>query len=444
VSGSVFWEAAIILLLILANGVFAAAEISIIAARRGRLISLAEAGDRWARKALDLGSNPSRFLSTVQIGMTLVSTLAAAFGGARMAVVLAELFAQSSWEFLRARSGGIALAIVVLVISFLQLVIGELVPKRLALKHAEVLARLMAPLMYFVYRASRPAVWLLERVTDFLLWVLRSSAPPDASVTIADIEHLIDTSMAEGTLEQIEQKVALEALRLGDRTVRDIMRPRVDLDALDVTTPEEEVIGAVAMAGFSRLPVYEKDLDHIVGFVHMKDLFCAQHMGQPIDLRHMLHPALFVPASLPLDGLLEQFQEKQTQLAIVVDEHGGTDGMVTLEDVIEELVGEIRDEHRRDQVQDFVTRDDNTWLVDGGVSINDLLEKLDAAEIELPEPRTYATLSGLILAQLGEIPLIGARTQWGYFLLEVIDMDGQRIDRVLITRLPSPDTSEKA
>ena len=176
---------------------------------------------------------------------------------------------------------------------------------------------------------------------------------------------MIETGTQEGVLESVEQRVALEALRLGERTVRDVMRPRIDLDALDVNTPPEEVIGSVAMAGFSRLPVYEGDLDHVIGFVHIKDLFRQMYLGWDIELRKLLKPALFVPESMPLDRLLELFQEQHNQLAVVLDEYGGTEGMVTLEDVIEELVGEIREGHQHDQQHMFVERGDNSWLVDG-------------------------------------------------------------------------------
>ena len=437
----VIWEVALIFLLIVANGVFASAEIAIIAARRGRLQQQAEGGDRRAKMALELAQNPNRFLSTAQVGITVVGTLAAALGGAQVVETMAGWFAHAPIAFVANHGREISLAIVVIAISLLELVVGELAPKRLALRHAEALAKFFAPSMNLLSTICRPVVAILSWATDTLLFFLRAGSKEESMVSIADIEHLIDTGATEGTLEPVEQKVAREALRLGDRMVSDIMRPRVDLDALDVTTPEDEIIGAVAMAGFSRLPVYEKDLDHIIGFVHMKDLFCAQHLGRPIDLRQILHPALFVPHTLALDGLLEQFQEKQTQLAIVVDEHGGTDGMVTLEDVIEELVGEIRDEHRQDKEQEIVRRDDRSWLVDGSVQIEDLIEELELRDASVPNPGTYNTVSGLILAQLGEIPPIGARTTWHGLEFEVVDMDGQRIDRVLISRLPAPDAA---
>jgi putative hemolysin len=227
----------------------------------------------------------------------------------------------------------------------------------------------------------------------------------------------------------------LGALRLGDHSVREVMRPRIDLDAMDVDTPPDAVLGTAAMAGFSRLPVYEGDLDRVIGFVHIKDLLRHLHLGWPIELRKLLHPALFVPETMTLDRLLELFQEKHNQLAIVLNEYGGTEGMVTLEDVVEEIVGEMRDEHRRHEEQEFIQRDENSWLVDGSVSMADLIEWLEIRGTELVESRGYNTLAGLILDELGHIPKIGESATWCGLHLEVVDMDGRRIDRVLVTRL---------
>lgn len=430
-------ESLIIVALLLANGFFAGAEIAVIAARRGRLAQQAESGDRSAKVALELAENPNQFLSTVQIGITVVGTLAAAFGGARLAPLIAARLggpAGEQWE-------SAALAIVVLGIAYFELVLGELVPKRLALRHSEGFARLVAIPMRLLSLVALPLVWLMERSSDLVLTLFGAGDAPAATVRIEDIRHLIKTGTAEGVLEEGEQQVALEALELGERTVRDIMRPRIELDALDVDTPPEEVIGTVAMAGFSRLPIYEGDLDHVLGFVHIKDLFRQQYLGWPINLRKLLHPALFVPETLPLDRLLKLFQDQQTQLALVLDEFGGLEGMVTLEDVVQELVGEIRDEHHRDREQEIVRRDDGSWLVDGRVPLEDMIEELDL-KAEAPEDRTYSTVAGLILDKLGRIPSVGDRADWDNVLLEVVDMDGPRIDRVLVRTIePTADGS---
>jgi putative hemolysin len=434
------WQIQLILLLILVNGLFAAAEIAIIAARRGRLEQRAAEGSRNARRALELSRDPNRFLPTVQIGITLVGAFAGVYAGHQFVEAVGDSIAKLPGAFIKKHADGIAMAFLVACYTYLSLILGELVPKRLALHRAEGLAIFVAPLMQFVAAVTRPLVWFLGISTDAVLLVLRMGVKTEPSVSLDDIEHLIDTGTAEGVVEPLEQRLAMGALRLGERTVRDIMRSRIDLDAMDVDTPPEEVLGTVAMAGFSRLPVYEGDLDHIIGFVHIKDLFRQQHLGWPIELRKLLHPALFVPETMPLDRLLELFQEKHNQLAIVLNEYGGTEGMVTLEDVVEEIVGEMRDEHRRhDEQQKFVQRDDKTWLIDGAVSVADIIDRLEIEPSESWEGRGFSTVAGLILDRLGHIPSIGDCAQWDGLHLEVVDMDGQRIDRVLVTVKPAGD-----
>ena len=432
-----FWEILLILVLILANGLFAAAEIAIIAARRGRLEQRAAEGSRGAQWAIDLSRNPDVFLPTVQIGITLVGAFGAAYGGRQIVDDLSGWFAQMPWQWVRRHADGIGLTVFVACFTYASLILGELVPKRISLRRAEGLAIFVAPIMKFIAAVARPLVWLMGASTNAVLWLLRLGTSREPSVSLDDIEHLIDTGTAEGVVEPLEKRVALGALRLGERTVRDIMRPRIDLDAMDADTPPEEVMGTAAMAGFSRLPVYEGDLDHVLGFVHIKDLFRQYYLGWPMELRKLLHPALFVPESMTLDRLLELFQEKHNQLAIVLNEYGGTEGMVTLEDVVEEIVGEIRDEHRRHEEQKFVERDEHSWLVDGSLSIADLNERLDLPRDETSEGRGFSTIAGLIMDQLGHIPSIGDTVAWNGLGLEVVDMDGQRIDRVLITRTPA-------
>lgn len=421
----------------MANGFFAGAEIAIVAARRGRLQSLADKGDKAARAALELGGNPNRFLSTVQVGITVIGTFAAAFGGAHLAAALTTWLETLPDGWIKGHASSLSLTLVVALISFFSLILGELVPKRLALRNAETLARLVARPMMLVSQVARPAVWLLGATTDAVLFLLGVPRGDDVSVSVEDIQHMLKMGREHGVLDAAEQQVAMEALRLGDRVVRDIMRPRTDLDALDVDTPTEEVMGATAMAGFSRLPVYEKDLDHVIGYVHIKDMLREMYLHGELNLRKMLHPPLFVPETLPLDRLLDLFQKKRTQLAIVLDEFGGTQGMVTLEDVFEELVGEIHDERSRDKEQEIVRRDDGSWLVDGSVSVDDLADAIKYRPLESATSRRYSTVAGLVLHQLGSIPAVGAVTHFEELRLEVVDMDGQRIDRVLVSLAPA-------
>jgi putative hemolysin len=424
-------EILIILALILANGFFSGAEMAIVASRRGRLRQMAEKGDTRAAAALELASSPDRFLPTVQIGITLVGTLAAAYGGDRLVDEFAGWIAAHAPEPVAGMAETISLVVFVMTLSFVTLLLGELVPKRLALRQAEAVARVAAPAMQAVSIVARPLVWGMSLATSGVLYLLGAHRSAGPSVSVDDIEHLLEAGRAEGVLEAVEQAVASEALRLGERTVRDIMRPRIDLDALDVETPPGEILGAVAMAGHSRLPVYEGSLDHILGYVWLKDILRHSWMGWPIELRKILHRALFVPETMPLDRLLELFQKERNQLAIVLDEYGGTEGLVTLEDVLEELVGEIHDEHRREK-NALVERPDGSWLVDGGLAVDDLVERL-GVEPE-PEPRDYSTVSGLVLAELERIPGVGDTVRWHGLVIEVVDMDGRRIDKLLVQR----------
>lgn len=431
---SIGLEVLIILGLIVANGFFAAAEIAILTARRSRLEPLAAAGNRAARLALALADDPNRFLPTVQVGITLVGTLASTLSGASLVGYLTEQF--QTLPLLARHAEAAAFAVVVAAITYVSLLLGELVPKRIALSGAERLATLVAWPMHALATIARPLVWVMGISTQSVLLLLRSRETPETTVSVEDIEHLIRSGQREGVLEATEQRAATRALRLGERTVREVMRPRVEIDALDVNTPPDEVIGAVVMSGFSRVPVYEDDLDNIVGFIYNKDLMRQLHMGWPVDVRRLLRPVPLVPVTLRLDQLLDLFRTKRTQMAVILDEYGGTMGLVTMEDVLEELVGEIHDEHRRDEQQELVRRDETSWLVDGVVSIGNLLEAVGRSDLRGAAPRDVSTVAGLIQTLLGRVAAVGDRTVWNNLRLEVVDMDGLRIDRVLVTVLP--------
>ncbi|MFM8579561.1 MAG: hemolysin family protein [Planctomycetaceae bacterium] len=432
-------EIGIMLLLIAANGFFSCAEMAIVASRKGRLLNQAEAGDRRAERALALASSPETFLTTVQIGITLVGTLAAAYGGGGRAVASLEALANRSLPDAAASlARPLALGAFVAVFTYVTMVLGELVPKRLALRKAEGIAKAVAPWIDRLSTLARPLVTLMGFTTSAVLRLVGLNNRDGPTVSVDDIETMLEAGRVEGVLEAVEQAVAAEALRLGERAVRDIMRPRIELDALDIDTPPEEIIGAVAMAGYSRLPVYDGTLDRILGYVSIKDVLRQSWMRRPIELRRILHRPLFVPDSMPLDRLLEAFQQDKTQLAIVLDEYGGTEGLVTLEDVFEELVGEIHDEHARADEQAFVQRLDGSWLVDGSVSIDEFCRRVG---VGVPEgPRTYTTVSGMVLETLERIPDVADRLQWNGLDIEVVDMDGRRIDRLLVRR---PNSTER-
>ena len=437
-------ELSVIVLMALLNGFFAAAEIAILTARRGRLEQWAAEGDGASAVALSLARDADRFLPTVQVGMTLISTFASAFAGAKLADPLAVWLGQLPVAWIAERRVGLALTAVVCGISFLQLIIGELVPKRIAFQNAEPIARLVAYPMLLLQRASRPAIWGLHVTTSLMLRMLGQKIEPQRSVSIEDIEHLIETGSESGVLEESEHKVAMEALRLSNRTVVDILRPRIDIDAVDIDTPSDEVVGAIAMSGFSRVPVCEGTIDHIVGFVYIKDVFLQQYLGRPIDLRRLIRPPLFIPKSLTISRLLELFQANKTQLAFVLDEYGGTQGMVTLEDVMAMLVGEIHDELRHERStkqnheQKIVKREDGSLLVDGTVNLHELEQALEVSRWPEPVPRGIGTVSGLVLARLKRPPNIGDVLTWSDLRIEIVDMDGPRIDRLLISTESQP------
>jgi putative hemolysin len=432
-------ELSVVVLLALLNGFFAAAEIAILTARRGRLEQLAEDGDGASAVALGLARDADRFLPTVQVGITLVGTFTSAFAGAQLKDPLAELLGLVPLTWISQRREGLAFTVVVCVIAFLQLILGELVPKRIAFQNAEPIARFVAYPMLLLQRVSRPAVWGLHITTSLVLKLLGQKNQPPRSVSVEDIQHLIETGSETGLLEESEHKVAMEALRLGDRTVVDILRPRIDIDAVDIDTPSDEVVGAIAMSGFSRVPVCEGTIDHIVGFVYIKDVFLQQYLGRPIDLRRLIRPPLFIPKSVTISRLLEMFQEHKTQLAFVLDEYGGTQGMVTLEDVMEMLVGEIHDELRHERrakqfhEQSIVKREDGSLLVDGTVNLHELEQALEVSRWPDPVPRGIGTISGLVLALLKRPPNIGDVLSWSDLRIEIVDMDGPKIDRLLIT-----------
>lgn len=440
-------ELGVVVLMALLNGFFAAAEIAILTARRGRLEQWAEDGDGASAVALQLAHDADRFLPTVQVGITLVSAFTSAYAGARLADPLAAWLGQLPLAWIAERRVGLALTLVVCGIAFLQLILGELVPKRIAFQNAELLARFVAYPMLVLQRISRPAIWVLHVTTSLVLRLLGQKNLPPRTVSVEDIQHLIETGTEAGLLEESEHKMAMEALRIGNRTMVDILRPRIDIDAIDIDTPADEVVGAIAMSGFSRVPVCEGTIDHIVGFVYIKDVFLQQYLGRPIDLRRLIRPPLFIPKSVTISRLLELFQEHKTQLAIVLDEYGGTQGMVTFEDIMTMLVGEIHDELRhergskRDRVQDIVKRADGSLLIDGTVNLHQLEEALEVTRWSDPPPRGIGTLSGLVLSLLKRPPIIGDVLMWNDLRIEVIDMDGPKIDRLLIQMVADPPVS---
>ncbi len=428
-------ELLIIAILILANGFFAAAEIAILTSRRSRLEQHAQSQSRGWRVALELATHPARFLPTVQVGMTLVGTLTSVFSGATLVQHLSGKLAAAPYPLVAGNHETLALAAVVLGITFLLLVFGELVPKQLALANAENFARVVALPMRGLEIAARPAVWLMGLASGSVLTLLGRRRQGEPAVSIEDIEHLIRTGTRQGLLDPEEQMVARRALRLGDLTVREIMRPRIEIDALDVDTPPDEVIGAVAMAGFSRLPVHEGDLDHILGFVYTKDLLLRQHMGWPIELRKLVRPALLVPETLPIDRLLEAVPRRSgrrwpscwTSSAAPRDWSRWRTCW--------------RSWWARSTTSTAATASSRSSSATRAVGSStpacrctSCLQRLGKDQYRQELPPDVTTVGGLVLWVLGRIPKPGDSAAWQGLSLEVVAMDGRRLERVLVKR----------
>lgn len=431
--GSIGTEVLVVLLLLVANGVFAMSEIAVVSARKTRLQQRAEAGDAAARRALNLAEHPERFLATVQVGITLVGTLAGAFGGAAIAEPLAEWLKQfpSVAEYARPLS----LGIVVLGITYLSLIVGELVPKQIGLNHPEKIAAVMAGPMDMVSRVARPLVWLLTTSTQLVLRMLRIRKSQEAPVTEAEIAVLLEQGTQAGVFEEEEQDLVERVFWLGDQRVVSLMTPRHRIVWLDVTASPEEHRRAMVEHRYSRYLVCEGALDHVLGMVEVKDLWAAELSGERVqDLRTLLKQPLFIPESTRALRVLEQFRETGTHLALVVNEYGGTEGIVTLNDVLEEFAGEMG-KGGVPPAPPVVRRDDGSLLVDASLSMEEFREILDL-EDRRHEYREYRTLGGFVFTTLGHVPQPGEHFVSNGYRVEVVDMDGNRVDKVLVAPIP--------
>lgn len=425
-------ELAIILVLCLANGLFAATELSMISARRGRLQQQAEAGQKGAEVALQLQDDPNRLLSTVQVGITLIGTFAGAFGGASIASQLALLLQPWIGEL----SETLAFVLVVAVVAYLQLVIGELVPKRLALQSAETIAIRMAQPMSVLAAMSRPIVWLLTWSTEGLLLLLGRSKNEASGVTEDDIRQIVREGAEGGALEPQEHAMIESVIRLGDRSVRQVMTPRHTMQSIDADKTLGAVIDEILEVGFSRFPVYERQFDHVIGIAHIRDLLRI-HRSDPNRLvRDAMRPPLFVPERSRAAALLGTFRKQQQHMAVVVSELGMVEGVVTLEDVLEEIVGEIADEYDEVEEELFIRREDGSFLIAGLAPIDRVQQTLAIDELPDSEPYNYETLAGFVISMLGHMPTTGTIVEWQDWRFEVVDMDGLRIDKVLAAPLP--------
>jgi putative hemolysin len=432
------WELLVIAFLILLNGFFAMSELAVVSSRRARLEQLAEQKVRGARTALRLLDEPTRFLSTVQVGITLVGVLAGAYSGATIAEPLGDaLFpsmGRSAYPF--------SVAVVVVGITYLSLIVGELVPKRIALNDPERLAAGVAPFMRTLSSAGAPVVWLLRVSTDGLLKLLRVPEKPGSTVTEEEVKSLIAEGARTGVFHTAERDMIDGVLRLADRSVRSVMTPRMEILWVDLDDPVETIRSEIAASGHSRFPAGRRNLQEIEGIVHTKDLLDQMTRTGTVDIATSIREPLVVHEGTPVLRLLEMFRENPVHMAVVVDEYGVVEGIVTPTDILTAIAGDLPEEPG-DIEQEAVQREDGSWLMDGMIGIHEAERLLERKTMRGEED--FETLAGFVLARLGQIPQVGDSFLWDGLRFEIVDMDGRRIDRILVASVaPTPADMEAA
>ncbi|MFV3075172.1 hemolysin family protein [Niveispirillum fermenti] len=426
-------ELAAVLFLILLNGFFAMSELAMVSARKIRLQQMAEDGRRGARAALILQDDPSRFLSTVQIGITLIGVINGALGGATLANRLAPWL--NEMPLVAGYGETLAIAIVVVTITYLSLIAGELVPKRIALNNAEAIASFAAPIMRGLSRATAPFVWLLGASTEAMLKLLRVPEKAEQTVTEEEVKSLIAEGTASGVFDPGEKRMIEGVMRLADRTVRSLMTPRPEVMWLDIDDDPENIKREIREAGHSRFPVCRGDFDDVLGTIHTKDVLHSLLQDGAFDLRPVLRTALIVHDGTAVMRLLELFKQSGEQMAVVVDEYGTVEGIVTLTDLLEGIAGELPDDGGEDS--DIVQREDGSLLIDGMMAVEEVEAHLGLKSLR-DEDSGYHTLAGFLLYKLGRIPSAGEYADHDGYRFEVVDMDGRRIDKVLVMPTPEP------
>jgi putative hemolysin len=432
--GGVWFEIVVIILLVLANGVFSMAEISVVAARKVRLQQRAEEGDHRAKVALALAQQPGQFLSTVQVGITLIGILAGAYGGATISEPLAAMIA--GIPEVAAYAEGIALGIVVACITLLSLILGELVPKNIGLQYPESIASWVAGPMMMLARVGGPIVRSITASTSLIMRVFGIKGSAEPGLTEDEIRAVISEGAEAGVLEPAEETIVQRVFQLGDQRVAAIMSPRIDIEWVDVDITNEELREFLASHSHTEFVVCDDGLDNVLGTVRAAELLPAILRGGEINLRPLVREPLFVPDSMPVFKLLEAFRSSHRHVAIVMDEFGAVEGLVTVGDLLEGLVGTLPGDANEARGA-FIARPDGSWLVDGSAAIEEVLSKF---ELEVPpdENGTYHTMAGFVLARLGHIPRAADSVDYGGWRFEVVDMDGRRVDKLLVSRAPSP------
>jgi len=439
-SGQVVSELFTIGVLILINSLFVAAEIALVTVRRSRLQQMIEEGDRGARRVARLIADPSRFLAVIQIGITFIGFLAAAYAGANLAVALQPVIA--GVQPLADQAEVIALLIVTALVSLVTIVFGELVPKRLALAHAERYAMLVSRPVILLGKIMAPLVWMLTLVTNATTRLLGVREVDEDRLTSEEIRILVERGGEQGVIEAEEEQMIGAVLELGRRRVHEVMVPRIDIAALAADAPLDELVDTIVREGHSRIPVYEETIDNVIGILYAKDLLpYLKGVDHPPPTRTLLRTPLFVPESMTIDDLLHSLQRRKVHIAIVLDEYGGTAGLVTIEDLIEEIVGEIQDEYDVEEPMIEPLGDDQA-RIDGRASVDDLMEHFDVT-FNGSDHEEYDTVGGLVYHHIGGVPKVGDTVEVnGTLTLTVESTDGRRVGKVMAVRRRRDDATD--
>ena len=424
-------ELGLILVLVLLNGVFASTEIALVTVRRSRLQQLAEDGNRTAARVLRLKENPGRFLAVIQVGITFLGFLASAFAAVSLVDGLEEVLVPLG-DFARV----IALVIVTGLLTIFTIIFGELVPKQIGLAHAERVSMTFSRLIVLLGRIFGPFVALLTWTTTRIARLFGADVAADERISSEELRLIIEQGGEQGILEAEEEQMIHAVIELGERRVHEVMVPRIAIVALPATATFEQAIDTVVEEGHSRIPVYENSVDEVVGILYAKDLlpFLKEASGPRPSLRSLLRTPVFIPESMTIDDLLHELQRRKVHIAIVLDEYGGTAGLVTIEDLIEEIVGEIQDEY--DEEEPLIVRlSDDEARVDGRAAVDDLEEMFDTT-IDLEDEDEYDTVGGLIYHRIGGVPVPGDEVRVDGLVLTVESTDGRRVAKVLVRRQP--------
>ncbi len=422
----------IVLLLIVLNGLLAMSELAVVSARTSRLQQMAADGKTGAQAAIDLAANPTRFLSTVQIGITLIGIVTGAFGGATLSGPLSA--ALSRIPLLDRWSDPLGVAIVVAVITYLSLIIGELVPKRIALQHPETMAAMVAPAMTVLSRVAAPLVAFLSISGDTVLRLIGSKASEEPDVSEEEIQLLIKQGAEAGIFHESERAMVSGVFDIGDRSASELMTPRHLVEFLDVSQPAEDNFRVMAETPHNFYPVCDGSTDNVIGVVATRELWRRHINGESTDIREAMDPALFVPEIAPIISVIDQMRHQRVVMAIVVDEYGGIEGLLTLNDVLSDVVGEIDDPHATN-IKGGTRRDDGSWLLDGVFPAHELRELLAIESLPGEDEGHFETIGGFVMNQLGHIPAPAESFVWEGVRYEVVDMDGFRIDKVLVSQV---------